>query len=85
MSAMSEVWRTVIDIVQARGFWAAVSYLERYGYSQDEAIGQVQGALKIKNEPTTDQFSINRQPGDPAAARPQPSPAARSNQEAWRE
>jgi hypothetical protein len=52
MSAMSEFWLKVINIHQTRGFWAAVSYVESQGWSRDEAIEQVQGALEIKNDRT---------------------------------
>jgi hypothetical protein len=52
MSATSEFWLKVVNIHQARGFWAAVSYVEGLGWSKDEAIEQVQGALRIKNDRT---------------------------------
>jgi hypothetical protein len=72
MSAMSELWIAVIDIVRTRGFWAAVAYMERYGYTNSEAITQVQGALKIRDETTVSSTPDNRQPTDFSAARREP-------------
>ena len=44
---MDEIWKKTIDIYFSRGFWAAAKYVEGLGFSFDEAIVQVQGALKI--------------------------------------
>jgi hypothetical protein len=50
MTAMNEFWLKVINIHQTRGFWAAVDYVKQMGWPQDDAITQVQGALRIKND-----------------------------------